>query len=164
MSYVRYCVCYCIPHGSHTYTAISYIYIVYTYKSCIHIQVGKQLEWLTGSRFVAGYHEVVCSADTIRAYEQACAIQHNTTTNNTNNDTNSSSGGRDDIWRVSCTLFSQVNTDYILQPLLQESHNYDPSNEGSINRYPSVLAGEMIKNELKVISLHSSENEEAVTS
>ena len=130
------------------------------------MQVGKQLEWLTGGRFVAGYHEVVCSADTIRAYEQACAIQHNTTTNNTNNDTNSSSGGRDDIWRVSCTLFSQVNTDYILQPLLQDSQNYDPSgtHEVPINRYPSVLAGEMIKNELKVISLHSSEGEEATTS
>ena len=149
--------------------ALSRILQSHTYTLCVYIQVGKQLEWLTGGRFVAGYHEVVCSADTIRAYEQASAIRHDTTTYNTNNDTNNtnsssnSSSSCDDIWRVSCTLFSQVNTDYILQPLLQESQNYDPLDE-PINRYPSVLAGEMIKNELKVISLHSSEDEEAVTS
>ena len=115
---------------------------------------------------MAGYHEVICSADTIRAYEQACAIQHNNVANSSNNNSNnnSSAGSGDDIWRVSCTLFSQVNTDFILQPLLQDSQHYDPSDEGSINRYPSVSAGEMIKNELKVISLHSSDKEEVVIS
>jgi isopenicillin N synthase-like dioxygenase len=32
---------------------------------CLLIQAGKQLEWLTGGDITAGYHEVVCTEQTL---------------------------------------------------------------------------------------------------
>jgi isopenicillin N synthase-like dioxygenase len=55
---------------------------------CLLIQVGKQLEWLTGGYFKAGYHEV---------------ISPNIKENNK--------------WRISSTLFSHVDSEKWLEPL-----------------------------------------------
>lgn len=60
---------------------------------CLLLQVGKQLEWLTAGYFKAGYHEVICTDQTINQLKR----------NRTN-------------WRVSSTLFAHVNSDALLEP------------------------------------------------
>lgn len=91
---------------------------------CLLIQVGKQLEWLTGGYFVAGYHEVICKEETLQALEQ-----------NKGN------------WRVSSTLFSHVYSDKELYPVSSMR------NELSILMYPRIKEGDFLENELKFIKL-----------
>ena len=90
---------------------------------CLLLQVGKQLEWLTGGYFQAGYHEVVCTQKTVDALLK-----------------NKSQ------WRVSSTLFSHVNSEKYLEPLIKtpDSHNY-----------PKIKEGVFLLDELKHIKLTS---------
>lgn len=65
----------------------------------ILVQAGKQLEWLTGGKIKAGYHEVLVK-----------------------------SGNKRPKWRVSSTLFLHVASDNILKPLIEtpQSNEYEP--------------------------------------
>jgi isopenicillin N synthase-like dioxygenase len=91
---------------------------------CLLIQVGKQLEWLTGGYFTAGYHEVICKEETLQALNK-----------------NRSK------WRVSSTLFSHVHSDKELYPVSSMR------NEISVLMYPKIKEGNFIENELKFIKL-----------
>ncbi len=64
---------------------------------CLLIQVGKQLEWLTGGYFKAGYHEVISPN-----------INHI------------------NKWRISSTLFSHVDSETWLEPLPKFKNNQYP--------------------------------------
>jgi len=66
------------------------------------VQAGKQLEYLTGGKVLAGYHEVVISDETLKAAN-----------------INKSK------WRVSSTCFAHVASDNILEPLIPGYKNDD---------------------------------------
>lgn len=96
---------------------------------CLLLQAGKQLEWLTGGRIQAGYHEVVFTEATQRALEGAKVE------------------GRSQV-RVSSTVFSHVASDRVLQPL------GSPREQGpEVHQYPPILAGDFVRKELEAISL-----------
>lgn len=86
---------------------------------CLILQVGKQLEWLTGGYFSAGYHEVICKKSTIEKMK----------VNKSN-------------WRISSTLFAHVNSDKYLEPIKKFR------NEISVLMYPKIKEGQFIENEL----------------
>lgn len=86
---------------------------------CLILQVGKQLEWVTGGYFQAGYHEVICKPSTIEKLNE----------NKSN-------------WRVSSTLFAHVNSEKYLEPLKRFR------NEISILMYPKLKEGDFIEGEL----------------
>jgi isopenicillin N synthase-like dioxygenase len=86
---------------------------------CLILQVGKQLEWVTGGYFKAGFHEVICKESTVKKLSE-----------------NKSQ------WRVSSTLFAHVNSEYYLEPLKPFR------NEISILMYPRIKEGEFIEKEL----------------
>lgn len=92
------------------------------------IQAGKQIEYLTGGHVLAGFHEVVVNDNTIRAIE------------NRKRENKS-------LWRVSSTLFSNINSDQILEPL----EHFKTSETSAA--YPPIYAGEQVERELKAISL-----------
>lgn len=93
------------------------------------LQAGKQLEHLTGGAIKAGFHEVVCDENTQKAIQEAKAK------------------GKKHIWRVSSTLFSHVQPDVELVPLLSSC------NEDSKQIYEPILAGKHVLNELQHIKL-----------
>jgi isopenicillin N synthase-like dioxygenase len=95
---------------------------------CLLLQAGKQLEWLTGGDITAGYHEVVVTPDTLKAVEKAQAE------------------GRP-LWRVSSTLFSHIASDLNLKPLAQFS------NAEADKKYPLIMAGKQVNEELALIKL-----------
>eukprot|EP01099_Mayorella_cantabrigiensis_P005465 TRINITY_DN4407_c0_g2_i1.p1 TRINITY_DN4407_c0_g2~~TRINITY_DN4407_c0_g2_i1.p1 ORF type:complete len:378 (+),score=83.11 TRINITY_DN4407_c0_g2_i1:103-1134(+) len=95
---------------------------------CLLVQAGKQAEWLTGGRIKAGFHEVLCTEQTLAAIEQA------------------KQEGRP-LWRISSTLFSHVASDKHLEPLPAFA------DEESLKQWPRVLAGDQVRAELKQIKL-----------
>ena len=92
---------------------------------CLLLQVGRQLEWLTGGYFTAGYHEVICTYDTLKKYK-----------NNTESN-----------WRVSSTLFSHLNSEIYLEPLSKFR------NITTIQMYPRIKEENFIKQELEYTKL-----------
>lgn len=98
-------------------------------EGCLLVQGGKQLEILTGGHIEAGYHEVVCSAETLEAIEKA------------------KEAGRSQ-WRVSSTLFSHIASDNVLQPLGKAGED-----EEVRTRYPAIKAGDQVQAELNMIKL-----------
>jgi isopenicillin N synthase-like dioxygenase len=97
---------------------------------CLLIQAGKQMEWLTGGVIKAGFHEVVCTEETINAAEKA------------------KTEGRP-AWRVSSTVFSQIASDEILRPLDTFA------TPESLEAYPPTPAGKYVEEELEAINLKS---------
>lgn len=97
---------------------------------CLLLQAGKQMEWLTGGAVEAGYHEVLCTSETIKAAERAMKE------------------GRP-AWRVSSTVFSQIASDAILEPL----GCFD--NATARRKYPPIPAGKYVQDELEIINLRS---------
>jgi hypothetical protein len=97
------------------------------------IQAGKQIEYLTGGHVLAGFHEVVINDNTLKVIEKK--KQDNQS-----------------LWRVSSTLFSNINSDLILQPLEQFQ------TPQTMAAYPPIYAGEQVERELKAISLFGSSN------
>jgi hypothetical protein len=81
---------------------------------------------------MAGFHEVVISPATIDTIQRRRAQ------------------GRS-LWRVSSTAFGHVASDQTLVPL---GHFLTPA---TAQRYPAVLAGNQVQNELKAIQLDKSE-------
>lgn len=92
---------------------------------CLLLQVGKQLEYLTGGRFEAGFHEVICTQHTLDALHKH------------------TEQGRPP-WRVSSTLFAHVNSERFLEPMLDTD---------CAQKYPQVLAGAWLRRELQKIEL-----------
>jgi isopenicillin N synthase-like dioxygenase len=92
------------------------------------LQVGHQLEWLTGGYFLAGKHEVVCTEKTSEAIARA------------------KNEGRP-LWRVSSTLFSHINTECYLEPLLVNLSS------GVSREYPKIKQGDYMNIELAKINL-----------
>lgn len=91
---------------------------------CLLLQVGTQLEHITGGYLKAGYHQVVCTQDTKKA--MATAKCH---------------------WRVSSTLFSHVCSDKELRPFGKFNTPLCQS------MYPPMLAGDFIRKELLITKL-----------
>jgi hypothetical protein len=52
------------------------------------------------------------------------------------------------LWRISSTLFSHVASDNTLQPLGKFAET-----EGAMDKYPPILTGKQVEDELKFISL-----------
>ena len=64
------------------------------------VQAGQQLEYLTGGHVKAGYHEVILSEGARNAATRAAQAG-------------------DSLWRISSTVFAHINSDCILEPVLQ---------------------------------------------
>ncbi|CAG8646992.1 4718_t:CDS:1 [Acaulospora colombiana] len=95
---------------------------------CLLVQAGKQLEWLTGGKVKAGYHEVVVTESTLKAIENA-----------------KRSEPKRPLWRISSTFFLHIASDNLLQPLEPFEHN--------LALYPPTLTGKQVQNELRLLSL-----------
>jgi isopenicillin N synthase-like dioxygenase len=98
---------------------------------CLLVQSGRQLEYLTGGFIQAGYHEVVVNSNTIAAMKKEYSL------------------GKQNLWRVSSTLFSHVMTDNILEPL-PTFHELQHTIE-----FPPILAGDFVQKALNEINLMS---------
>jgi hypothetical protein len=98
---------------------------------CLLIQAGKQIEWLTGGDITAGYHEVIVAPETLQAVERA-------------------KNEKRSLWRVSSTLFSHINSDQELKPVGQFA------TPESLAKYPPILTGHQVEEELKLIKLQKS--------
>jgi isopenicillin N synthase-like dioxygenase len=96
---------------------------------CLLVQAGQQAEYITGGHIMAGFHEVVVADQTLEAIERAKAAGKST-------------------WRISSTLFSHLASDGVLAPL----EFFGPDEEAKA-KYPSMLVGEQVQRELKVINL-----------
>ncbi|KAF1334751.1 Isopenicillin n synthase-like, partial [Globisporangium splendens] len=95
---------------------------------CLLVQAGKQIEYLTGGYIQAGFHEVIVSEATLATIEARKAAGKS-------------------LWRVSSTLFSHSGSDTTLEPL---GHFATPE---STAKYPPILAGDQVLDELKQIEL-----------
>ena len=102
-------------------------------EGCLLVQAGKQCEYLTGGRVLAGFHEVVVAPETREVIERR-----------------RKEGAS--LWRVSSTLFSHVASDQVLRPLMkEEGEEGEGGREGG--KYPPMLAGEQVLSELRAIKL-----------
>lgn len=95
---------------------------------CLIVQAGKQLEYLTGGHVLAGFHEVIVTPETTKVIERRRAAGQS-------------------LWRVSSTLFSQIASDQVLEPLAP----FDTP--AAVAQFPAVKTGHQVQNELKMISL-----------
>ncbi|GJQ15472.1 hypothetical protein GpartN1_g7263.t1 [Galdieria partita] len=94
-------------------------------KGCLLVQAGAQLDYLTGGYIKKGYHEVIVSKETCRVVEEK-------------------KSRHESLWRVSSTMFTHVEPDKMLYPLLETSET---------SSYPPVFAGVQVEDELKAIKL-----------
>lgn len=86
------------------------------------------MEYLTGGYVEAGFHEVVVAESTIDVIEKRKAEGKS-------------------LWRVSSTLFSHTASDVTLEPLGRFA------TPDSLEKYPPVLAGNQVLQELAHIEL-----------
>lgn len=98
---------------------------------CLILQAGKQLEYLTGGHVLAGFHEVIVTDATVSVIERKKALGES-------------------LWRVSSTLFSQIASDQLLQPLAP----FDSAE--AVAAFPPIKTGHQVENELRMISLAKS--------
>ncbi|WCJ18974.1 2-oxoglutarate (2OG) and Fe(II)-dependent oxygenase superfamily protein [Euphorbia peplus] len=101
---------------------------------CLLIQTGKQIEWLTAGDCIAGMHEVVVTKRTTDAIRLASEQNRS-------------------LWRVSSTLFAHIASDAVLKPLGHFAES------PLATKYPPVLAGEFVEQELAVINLKGTNGE-----
>jgi len=108
------------------------------------VQAGKQLEYLTAGRVLAGFHEVVVDDNTIKARD------HNNTKEGNS------------LWRVSSTCFVHVASDNVLQPLCRPTRTtsedndcklLDNDDDDTLSSFPPVKAGQQVLDELRAINL-----------
>ena len=93
-------------------------------ENCFLVQAGRQLEYLTGSYILSGFHEVVVENDTVEQIISAIETGKSTT-------------------RVSSTFFAHVNSDKFLEVLPEFQ---TPEN---IKLYPKIKEGLWLRNRLK---------------
>eukprot|EP00835_Amoeboradix_gromovi_P003181 NODE_201_length_15044_cov_0.334560.p1 type:complete len:365 gc:universal NODE_201_length_15044_cov_0.334560:11770-10676(-) len=114
------------------------------------VQAGKQFEYVTSGRVLAGYHEVVVNENTLNAI-------HLAKPNNRS------------LWRASSTLFIHAHPDTVLMPLdvvnkveddevVESSFGYKTNAvvheyPNLVSKYPPIATGDFIKNELAGIDL-----------
>jgi len=112
---------------------------------CLLLQAGRQLEWLTGGKITAGFHEVVFSEQTLMAVRK---VQSENAQEKANEHLATKDSKRRSLWRVSSTLFAHVASDKILEPL-------EPFASPKLNaeKYPPTLAGVQVQEELDQIKL-----------
>lgn len=97
-------------------------------EGCLLMQAGMQLEHLTGGDVIAGFHEVVVNERTLDVIEQRKAANKT-------------------LWRVSSTLFSQIASDQLLQPIGKFA------NAPRAKNFPPMLTGHQVQRELEAIAL-----------
>lgn len=97
---------------------------------CILAQAGMEMEHLTGGRVMAGWHEVLVNERTLAAIQRA------------------KEAGRS-CWRISSTLFSHIESDAEMRPLV----GTEEEKNAALAKYPAILAGTHVENELKSINL-----------
>jgi isopenicillin N synthase-like dioxygenase len=102
---------------------------------CVLVQAGKQAEWLTGGHILAGFHEVIVSAATVKTIEARKAENKS-------------------LWRVSSTLFSHIQSDQVLQPVGKFA------SDETIKAFPAMKAGDMVQAELAHINLAKTAGDE----
>ncbi|WCJ18973.1 2-oxoglutarate (2OG) and Fe(II)-dependent oxygenase superfamily protein [Euphorbia peplus] len=95
---------------------------------CLFIQAGKQIEWLTAGECMAGMHEVVVTPRTLEAVQKAKDQNHS-------------------LWRASSTLFSNIASDAMLEPLGRFAES------ALVKNYPPMFAGDFMQLELSAINL-----------
>lgn len=98
---------------------------------CLILQSGITFEHITGGYVHAGFHEVVCTEQTVAAYEKAKAAEKIT-------------------WRVSSTLFANFRYDVECKPIPEISHLY--SEEAAAN-YPTRTAYDILMTELAATNM-----------
>lgn len=97
---------------------------------CILAQAGMELEHMTGGRIVAGWHQVIVNEKTQASIQRALEA------------------GRS-LWRISSTLFSHIESDAEMRPLV----GTEEERAAALLKYPPILAGIHVENELKAINL-----------
>ncbi|KAJ8679647.1 hypothetical protein QAD02_015434 [Eretmocerus hayati] len=100
---------------------------------CILAQAGMELEHLTGGRVIAGWHEVWVNDKTLAAIERA------------------KQSGKS-LWRISSTLFAHIASDVEMSPLVGTEEEISAASK----KYPKILAGHHVENELQAINLKNS--------
>lgn len=98
---------------------------------CLLVQAGKQFEYLTAGHVLAGFHEVVVDASTVKRIDERRAAGKS-------------------LWRISSTLFGHIASDQSLKPVGKFSSFENASS------FPDVFAGDQVQEELKAISLAKS--------
>ena len=118
---------------------------------CILVQAGKQLEWVTGGKIYAGFHEVCVNDKTVEKIRQVKEM-------NINDEKN------DQIWRISSTMFAILNTDVILQPIkdddIKNSDHDDKiqfATKNTLKQYPPTKVQDQVIQELKLLGLYEQE-------
>lgn len=103
---------------------------------CLLIQAGIQLEYLTGGKCLAGFHEVVYTQEVRDKIKKIIKD-------------NESKKDEDKTipWRISSTMFTQIRQNVLLEPLAQYK------NSESMKKYPPILTRDQVAEELKAISL-----------
>jgi len=96
---------------------------------CLLAQAGMQFEYLTGGAVTAGFHEVVVNDRTLEGIEKAKSENR-------------------PLWRISTTVFLHIASDNTLRPLFDLDYE-------SQDKYPPILAGDQVLNELKVIKMRN---------
>ena len=91
---------------------------------CLLLQVGRELEYLTGGYCMAGFHEVIINKEAKELLNK-----------------------RKSPWRVSTTVFYHMDSDSILQPIERFR------NVKTLKKYPKIIQGDYLKEELKHINL-----------
>ncbi|KAI8056148.1 hypothetical protein BDF22DRAFT_674076 [Syncephalis plumigaleata] len=98
---------------------------------CLLVQAGREMEWLTGGAVQAGYHEVIVSDATVATIERRKETHPDRP-----------------LWRISSTFFLHVASDSLLRPLIDTKDK---------DKYPEMLTGDYVRQELSHISLLSEE-------
>ncbi len=91
------------------------------------------MEYLTGGHVLAGFHEVIVTADTRAVIDRKKAAGES-------------------LWRVSSTLFSQIASDQVLSPLAP----FD-SREAK-EQFPPIKCGDQVKHTIVLLLPHRADD------
>ena len=97
---------------------------------CLLIQAGQQMEYVTGGRVMAGYHEVIVDEAARAAAARAKAESRS-------------------LWRISSTMFGTVRSDATLEPFPCFANEAT----AKAGKYPPIMAGQQVLNELMAIGM-----------
>ncbi|XP_012277611.1 uncharacterized protein LOC105698171 [Orussus abietinus] len=106
---------------------------------CLLVQAGMQLEYLTGGRITAGWHQVTVNEQTLTAIQTA------------------KKAGRP-LWRISSTLFCHIESDVEMRSLI----GTEQEKKKEAEKLPPIIAGEFIKRELYKINLFAQDSKQGV--
>lgn len=104
-------------------------------EGCLLVQAGQQLEWMSGGLIKAGYHEVVCTQETLNTMARM-KVEH---------------PDRPPI-RISSTFFYHLSSDYDLAPLPPLADEAE-KRFGTQDQYGAMKVGDQVKRALGSIAL-----------